>query len=155
MFGANLVILAQMCDEFSRGQAEFLGILSQNGQNDLEGQGQWPIFLIPAESILWSCLVQICWFQFKSETSYPWPSMSFWPFWIRILGWWKRFPQHRPFVRGIQRSQGGFPHKGTVIWKYRGLIFSLMLAWTSCWTQTVKLPVVSDATTVIWHHCDV
>ena len=44
MFGANLVILTQICDELSYGQAEFPRILSQNGQNDLEGQGQWPPF---------------------------------------------------------------------------------------------------------------
>ena len=40
MFGVKLVILAQICDELSRGQAEFPRILSQNGQNDLEGQDQ-------------------------------------------------------------------------------------------------------------------
>ena len=51
MFGANLVILAQICDELSGGQAKFPWILGQNGQNDLEGQGQWPPFSIPAESI--------------------------------------------------------------------------------------------------------
>ena len=38
-------------DELSRGQAKFPKILSQNGQNDLEGQGQWPLFSIPSESI--------------------------------------------------------------------------------------------------------
>ena len=51
MFGANLVILAQIYDELSRGLAKFPRILSQNGQNDLEGQGQWPPFSIPADSI--------------------------------------------------------------------------------------------------------
>ena len=51
IFGANLVILAQICDELSHGQAEFPRLLSQNGQNDFEGQGQWPPFSIPAESI--------------------------------------------------------------------------------------------------------
>ena len=54
MFAANLVILAQTRDELSRGQAEFPRILSQKGQNDLDGQ--WPLFSIPAESILW-CMV--------------------------------------------------------------------------------------------------
>ena len=49
MFGANLVFLAQIADELSRGQAEFPRILSQNGQNDFEGQAQWP----PFESIPW------------------------------------------------------------------------------------------------------
>ena len=52
MFDANLVILAQICDELSCGQAEFPRIMSQNGQNDIEGQGQWPPFSIPAENIL-------------------------------------------------------------------------------------------------------
>ena len=51
MFGATLVILAQIYDELSRGQAEFPRIRSQNGQNDLEGQGRWPPFSITAESI--------------------------------------------------------------------------------------------------------
>ena len=36
----NLVILVQICDELSRGQAGFPRILNQNGQNDLESQGQ-------------------------------------------------------------------------------------------------------------------
>ena len=35
----------------SRRQAEFPTIPSQNGQNDLEGQGQWPPFSIPAKGI--------------------------------------------------------------------------------------------------------
>ena len=51
MFGAHLVILAQIYDDLLHGQAEFPRIRSQNGQNDLEGEGQWPPFLIPAESI--------------------------------------------------------------------------------------------------------
>ena len=51
MLGANLSILAQISDELSCGQAEFPTILRQNGQNDLEGQGQWPPFSIPAEAI--------------------------------------------------------------------------------------------------------
>ena len=53
MFGTNLVIFAQIYDELSCGQAKFPRILSRNGQNDLEGQGQWPLFLIPTESIPW------------------------------------------------------------------------------------------------------
>ena len=53
MFDANLVIVAQIYDELSLGQAKFPRILSQYGQNDLEGKGQWPPFLIPAESTLW------------------------------------------------------------------------------------------------------
>ena len=51
MISANLVILAQIYDELSHGQAEFPRILSQNGENDIEGQGQWPPFSIPIEII--------------------------------------------------------------------------------------------------------
>ena len=50
MFGANLVIVAQICDELSCEQAEIPRILCQNGQNELEGQSQWPLYSIPAES---------------------------------------------------------------------------------------------------------
>ena len=53
MFAAHLVILAQICDELSRGKAKFPRILSQKGQNDLEGHGQWPLFSIPTKSIIW------------------------------------------------------------------------------------------------------
>ena len=51
MFGENVVILDRICDELLCGQAEFPQILSKIGQNDLERQGQWPPFSIPAESI--------------------------------------------------------------------------------------------------------
>ena len=51
IFAANLVILAQIHYKFSHRQAKFPRILSQNGQNDLEGQSQWPQFSIPAENI--------------------------------------------------------------------------------------------------------
>ena len=44
MFGANLVIPAQVYDELLHRQAKFLTILSQNGQNDLESQGQLHLF---------------------------------------------------------------------------------------------------------------
>ena len=49
--GAHLVILAQIHYKLSNGEAKFPRILSQNGQNDLEGQGQWPPFSVSAESI--------------------------------------------------------------------------------------------------------
>ena len=45
------MILAQISLKLLCGQAEILRILSQNGQNDIEGQGQWPPFSKPAESI--------------------------------------------------------------------------------------------------------
>ena len=40
MFDENLVISAGVCGELFHGQAEFPRILSQNGQNDLEGRRQ-------------------------------------------------------------------------------------------------------------------
>ena len=40
IFGANLVILAQICDRLLSGQLKFPKISSQNGQNDFDGQGQ-------------------------------------------------------------------------------------------------------------------
>ena len=51
MFVEKFVIQAQICDELMHGQAKFPKILSQNGRNDLEGQGQPPPFSIPVESI--------------------------------------------------------------------------------------------------------
>ena len=57
MFGANLVILDQIYGELSHGQPKFPIIFSQNDQNDLEGQGQWPLFSIPTESIPWCMFV--------------------------------------------------------------------------------------------------
>ena len=49
MFGANLVILDELCDELSHRQPECPRILSQSDLNDIEGQGQWPPIWIPAE----------------------------------------------------------------------------------------------------------
>ena len=53
MFGATLVILAQIYDELSRWQIKFPKILNKNGQNDLEAQDLRPLFSIPTESIPW------------------------------------------------------------------------------------------------------
>ena len=67
IFGANLVILDQIHYKLLHGQIKFPNILSQNGQNDVEGHCQWPPFSIPAASIPWCMLgvnlvipVQIC-----------------------------------------------------------------------------------------------
>ena len=51
MFGANLLIVAQTQYQLFCGIAKFHKILSGNGQNDLKGQGRWPPFSIPTESI--------------------------------------------------------------------------------------------------------
>ena len=56
IFGANLVILVQICDELSHREAEFPIIVSQNDQNDPKGQGQWPLFSIPAKNNPWCML---------------------------------------------------------------------------------------------------
>ena len=53
MFVGNLVIVAQICPELLHGQAEFPRILSQNSQNNLEGQVQLSSFSTPSESTLW------------------------------------------------------------------------------------------------------
>ena len=42
MFGANLVTLAQICEDLLTGQIKFPKNLSQNSQNELEGHGQGP-----------------------------------------------------------------------------------------------------------------
>ena len=36
-----------------RSRISFPRIMSQNGLKDLEGQGQWPLFTIPTESVPW------------------------------------------------------------------------------------------------------
>ena len=51
IFGANLVILAQIHYKLLHRQVNYPRILSQNGQNDIGGQGRWPLFSIPTESI--------------------------------------------------------------------------------------------------------
>ena len=53
MFGANLVNPGQIDEELSLAQAKFPRILSQNCQNDLEGQCQWSLYSAAAESIPW------------------------------------------------------------------------------------------------------
>ena len=72
MFGANLMIAAQTYDELSCGQAQFpsKSILSKKSQNALEGQGQWPFFSIPTESIPWCMFGANLVNQLKSVTSY-------------------------------------------------------------------------------------
>ena len=57
---ANLVILAQIFDVLSRAQAEFRRILSQNDQNNLEGQGHFELhFQYQPRLSQDACLVQI------------------------------------------------------------------------------------------------
>ena len=67
MFGANLVILAQICNELSCGQLNFLEfwvkMTLKLKVNDLHFQYQPRI----SRDV---CLVQIWWFQVKSVTSY-------------------------------------------------------------------------------------
>ena len=65
IFGANLMILAQIYAELSHGQYEFPRILSQNGQNDLEVKVNDPYFQYQLRVSHDACLVQIWWFQLK------------------------------------------------------------------------------------------
>ena len=66
MFGANLVMPAKICHELLHAHGKFPRILRQNGQNDLEGQGQLPLFSTSAENIPWCMfgeyLVILAWF---------------------------------------------------------------------------------------------
>ena len=52
----------------------------------------------------------------------------------------KCFPHHWPFVRAIHRSPSGFPSHTKGQW-CRALTFSLLFAWTMCWTNS---GIVSD-----------
>ena len=48
---------------------------------------------------------------------------------------WKHFPRYWPFVRGIHRSPGNFPHKG----QWRGaLMFSLICARINGWVNNCE-----------------
>ena len=55
--------------ELSWGQSKFPRILSQNGQNDFESQGQWPLFSMPAENIPGCMHV---WCKFDDNSSNLW-----------------------------------------------------------------------------------
>ena len=70
MFGANFVVLAQICEELSRGQSEFPRILSQNGQMTLKVKVNDFYFQHQPRVSQDACLMQIWRFQFNSVTSY-------------------------------------------------------------------------------------
>ena len=59
IFGANLVILAQIYDELLHGQAKFPGILSQNGQMTLKVMVDDIYFQYQLRVSQDACLVQI------------------------------------------------------------------------------------------------
>ena len=77
MFGATMWILVQIYDELSHGQAKIPRILSENGQNDLKDQGQWPFFQYQPRVSHDACLIQIWWFQLKCVTSYQADKVKF------------------------------------------------------------------------------
>ena len=70
MFGANFVILAQICDELSRGQAEFPINLSKMAKMTLKVKVNDLHFLYQPRVSQDACLEQIWWFLLKSVTSY-------------------------------------------------------------------------------------
>ena len=70
MFDVYLVIPAQICDELSHEQANFLEFWVK-----IDNQGRWPPFSVPAERI--PCLAHIWWFQLKSVTSYRADKLNF------------------------------------------------------------------------------
>ena len=59
IFGINLVILAQIHYKLTYRQLKFPRILSQNRQNGLEDQSQWPPLSIVSQD---ACFMQIWWF---------------------------------------------------------------------------------------------
>ena len=65
MFCANLVVLAQICEDLLSRQIKFPKILSQKSQNDLKAHFQYQTRVSQ-----YACLVQIWWFNPKSVTSY-------------------------------------------------------------------------------------
>ena len=156
MFHANLVILAQICDKLSHGQAGIPRILSKNGQNDLECQGQWPPFSIPAESIP-GCMcganlmipAQICdelscgqgkvYGQTGRQTDRHDDFIK-----------WKIFPRYWPFLRGIHRSPVKSHHKG----QWRGaLMFSLICDLNKPLSKQPWGWWFETPTRSLWRHC--
>ena len=69
IFGANLVILDEICDVLLRRQTKFPGILSQMTKWYCRSRPVTSIFNYSRES-QYARLVQIWWFQLKSVTSY-------------------------------------------------------------------------------------
>ena len=84
MFGANLVILAQICDELSYRQAEFPRILGQNGKTNLKVKVNDLHFQYQSRVSQDECLVQIWWFQLKSVASYCVDKPNFLEFWFKM-----------------------------------------------------------------------
>ena len=104
IFGANLLMLAQICEELSCGQAKFPRILSQNGQNDLEGQGHLPPFQYQMRVSQDACLVQIWWFQLKFMTSYYADKIKFMD--RQTDGWTDGLTQETTIPLWPERSRG-------------------------------------------------
>ena len=70
MFNANLVILAQICNELSHGQAEFSRILSKIAKMTLKVTVNDLRFQYQPQVSQDACLLKIWWFQLKFVTSY-------------------------------------------------------------------------------------
>ena len=70
MFGAYLVILAQICDKLSWGQAKFPRIRVKIAKMTLKVKVSDPYFQCQLRVSTDACLVQIWWFQLKSVTSH-------------------------------------------------------------------------------------
>ena len=83
-FGAKLVSWTQIHYKLSCGWSKFPRILRWNGQNYIEGQGQWPHFQYQLRVSQNACLLQIWWFQSKSETSYHTDKPNFLEFWVKM-----------------------------------------------------------------------
>ena len=65
----NLVIISQIHYKVLHRQSKFSRIRIQSGHNDPQGQGEWPIFSKPADSIPECMLCETFLYQFKSVLS--------------------------------------------------------------------------------------
>ena len=83
IFVAILVILLQIHYKLSREPAKFSRILSPNGHNDLEGQGQGHQFSISAESIPW-CMFGANLIIPATITNYRADKLKFLEFWDKM-----------------------------------------------------------------------
>ena len=71
-----------------------------------------------------------------------------------FISWWRHDMEMLSTLLALCEGNplvaSGSPHKGSAMQK--DLMFSLMLAWTSC--HTVNLRVIWDAMALMWHHCN-
>ena len=64
---------------------------------------------------------------------------------------WKGFLYHEDVMKiETLRSPGDSHKKGPVMWRS---VLPFLLAWSNCW-KIVEFPVIWDAMTIMWRHCN-